>query len=439
MTKTIDQALNLHQKGQVHEALALYQECLDAYPDDQIAQYGVASILLSQGQIAGYEFAEKAIFKPQTSNIDKLRAADSIVRLLIQHQYQDHAKRFLLACQEHSIKLADFSELWQLVELPEYLESSAYDHELQKNLERYRPIENKHYVYAIDIVGGCNLRCPTCPVSNSANMPKGLMSLDLYKNILEKIKRESIDTKPDIWLFNWTEPMLHPEVDRFIHLTHHYGLTSFISTNLNIGERIDAVMQANPTRLKVSLSSFEQAIYSQTHTRGDIEQVIQNLQKLAKARDKHKCQTQIWIGHHLYKNTLEEQSRIQTLAHELGFMYAASPAILAPIEAVFKLMNNQATDDVHKIRPNFLYDPLHIREEMSRKRSGTKDCELRFNMMAIQHDGQVNLCCATVQGLNGGGVSFLKHSHKEIEDMKYRSKFCQKCMAANLHLTISDV
>ena len=434
----IESALNLHRQGFIDEALQAYQIHLEMHPSDPIAMYGVGSIYLSRGQLSGYEIAKQAIFSEQSSPLNIVMAAESVVVLLLQYQYQDHARQFLSECEARKIHSPKISDLCRTVQIPEYLQITAFDQQLNQTLERYHPIESSHYVYAIDIVGGCNLRCPTCPVANSGPMPKGLMSLNLYDMILKKICQESPDANPDIWLFNWTEPMLHPEIDQFIELTHAYGLTSFISTNLNIGDRIEKIMRAQPNRLKVSLSSLKQETYSKTHARGNITQVIDNLYELAKYRDLYESKTKIWIGHHLYKNTLDEQEEIKSLAQCLGFSYAPSPAILAPIEAVMKMMRGQVSDEIRDLRPQFLYDPLQIREEMSRKRSGRKDCELRFNMMAIQHDGLVNLCCATTQTLSQSGVYFLEHSHREIEQMKYQSAFCKQCIAANLHLTIAD-
>jgi len=58
------------------------------------------------------------------------------------------------------------------------------------------------YMYYIDIVGTCNLRCPSCPVGNylphdfmDLQRPKGFMKLALFEQILDKIKRENSDYK----------------------------------------------------------------------------------------------------------------------------------------------------------------------------------------------------------------------------------------------------
>jgi organic radical activating enzyme len=434
---TLNDALNAHSKGKLQQALVGYEQCLAIDANEPLALYGAATIRLSQGNISAYPAAVAALFNGRTSTLDKSLAAESVVRILLMHQYQDHARRFLKECEKNAIIPNNLQALKKSVEIPAYLKTSTYDPLLERELERYRPIESsEHYVYAIDIVGGCNLRCPTCPVSNQ-DMPKGLMSLELYQSILQKIQAECIDSQPDIWLFNWTEPLLHPQVEQFIEATHAFGMTSFLSTNLNLGGRIEAVMRAKPTRLKVSLSSLQQSIYGKTHARGDIATVIDNLHALAKWRDHYQSPTHIWIGHHLYRNTIAEQNEVKALADKLGFGYAPSPAIVAPLERVMRMARAQE-DDVDGMREQLLYDPLQLQQANAQRRSGRKDCELRFNMTTIAHDGMVNLCCATTQTLAKKPVAFLDHSHEELEDMKYRNSFCKQCMKANLHLTISD-
>lgn len=436
-TQLLETALAAHRQGQFPAALKAYEDYLAHDALDPLALYGVASIKLELGDISGFPIALQCLTSPRESSLEKPLAADSLVRALLRHQYQDHAKKFLDACAENGIVLPNGEAFYAATHLPDYLAPTHYDPHAERELERYRPIESPHYVYAIDIVGGCNLRCPTCPVGQQA-LPKGLMTLEMFQKILAKIKTETVDTHADIWLFNWTEPMLHPEIETFITTIHEVGFTSFLSTNLNLGQRIEAVMRAAPTRLKVSLSSLSQDIYGQTHARGDIAHVVANLRELARWRDHYHSKTHIWIGHHLYRNTLAEQASIKALADELGFGYVPSPAIVAPIEKVLGMMEEKTRDEVGGLRDQLLFDPLDIRARMAKTRSGRKDCELRFNMTTLQYDGTVNLCCATTQALDKKPVHFLDHPHRELEEMKYNHSFCKTCMDANLHLTISD-
>jgi hypothetical protein len=70
-----------------------------------------------------------------------------------------------------------------------------------------------HYFF-IDVVGTCNLRCPSCAVGNApAQLAKGLMSVATFDKILSKIRAEYSDCgRLFVDLYNWGEPGLHPDL-----------------------------------------------------------------------------------------------------------------------------------------------------------------------------------------------------------------------------------
>lgn len=446
MSNFLELALAAHQKGDLAEAAQLYKLHLGQVPGDIRATYGLGAILLLGGSLEGLRLIKDSLLMPSDPNFDKVLAADSALSTLLSRQYREHARAFLEELQGMGILVPDFETKLSALKIPAYLNPSAYDYQLGKSLGRFSPTESNKYVYAIDIVGGCNLRCPTCPVANQPSMPKGLMRIELFKEILQKISDEQPGVPVDIWLFNWTEPLLHPRIDLFVNAVREFNFTSLVSSNLNSGDRLEALIKSSPDRLKISLSSFKQEVYGVTHERGDINKVKENLVKLANLRDLYKSKTHIWVGHHLYKNTLDEQSVIEAFVKSLDFDYVPSMATLTPIEEVMRLLDLRSHGvkmvtgaKYEAISHNFISDPVEVQRVNSSMRSGNYDCELRFNMTAIQHDGNVNLCCATVQPLSVQPISFLNTAKDEIEELKYNNPFCKKCISRNLHLTISDL
>ena len=438
MSTLINQALEAHRQGRLDDALMLYEATLRENPLDQMALYGQGVILLSRGDVAGLKLARRAIVMDGSAEFEKGNAADSVARLLLSHKYYEHLRDFLDELELAQIEVHGSQDFRRKIDVPVYLEPTAFDSQLNKDLKRYSPFESTHYVYAIDIVGGCNLRCPSCPVSYSTDLPKGLMKRQQFEAILDKIRQESPDENPEIWLFNWSEPMLHPLIGEFVRVAKGKGFFTFVSTNLNISSRIDDLIKAEPDRLKISLSSLKQDIYSKTHARGDIEQVVQNMGTLSKLREAYGVKTEIWLGHHLYRNTVGETESIKALANQLGFKYGPSPAIIAPIERVMTMLT-ETSRSLPEIRDQLLYDPTQIQAHMQSRRSGTYDCELRFNMTSIRYDGTLDLCCATTQKLNPKkDVSFMDFTHKEIEALKYHHSFCAQCIKSSLSLAILD-
>lgn len=445
MSNFIELALAAHQKGSLSEASEFYRLQLDQNPKDIRATYGLGAILLVNADLTGLGLVWDSLQMPPHPDFDRALAADSALSTLLNQQYRVHALEFLKNLIQIGIQIPNLQNKLDYLQLPAYLNPTYYDKQLDGHLSRYSPIESNKYVYAIDIVGGCNLRCPTCPVANQPSMPKGLMSIELFRKILKKISVERANVPIDIWLFNWTEPLLHPKIELFIEAIKEFNFTSFVSTNLNSGDRLDSLIKSGPERLKISLSSFKQEIYGVTHERGDIAKVKKNLVKLAQLRDFYKSSTYIWVGHHLYKHTVEEAEEIKCFSNNLGFDYFASLATLTPIEEVMKLLEvskHEAKENLSapykSLEPYFLMNPLEIQKKNSAIRSGNYDCELRFNMTAIQHEGHVNLCCGTTQPLAAAPIQFLEMAHSDIESYKYNNEFCKKCISNNLHLTISD-
>lgn len=439
----LELAIHEHQQGNLQRAESLYLAFLSIQPNNPIAGYNLGMLFLSRGELKGLNWIFPALSN-NTNELDIKAASNSVVQTLLIHQYKEAAHNFLVWLEDNHLIQEDFDQLKKSTGLPSYLQplspARLNNNNQVRQLRRYHPIENSRYVYAIDIVGGCNLRCPSCPVGQGASLSKGLMRRELFQAILRKVSKDQAPHKPDIWLFNWGEPLLHPKIADFVRDVHEAGLTSFISTNLNQGERIDAVMQENPQRLKISLSSLRQEAYVQTHVRGDIERVKKNLHRLARARDRYKATTQIWIGHHLYRHTVQDQSSVKALAESLGFGYAASVGIVAPIEKALSWISNRyESQDDQMLQSLLLTDPAQISKTMSAHRSGDFDCELRFNMTSIQYDGQVTLCCGTTKPLGNSRINFLEYDHSLLEAKKYENPFCDICIQNNLHLTVSDL
>ncbi|MCP5059916.1 MAG: radical SAM protein [bacterium] len=161
-----------------------------------------------------------------------------------------------------------------------------------------------HYFFNIDVVGSCNLRCPSCPVGNSdVAVAKGLMEVKAMERIADKALAEC-DLK-GIGLFNWTEPLLHPRLASLIRVLREREIKVNVSSNLNIAKRLDEILASDPSQFRVSLSGIKPETYARYHRGGDISVVLANLRKLAEARDRAGVSTRV----HLSLPQIPRQSR----------------------------------------------------------------------------------------------------------------------------------
>ena len=317
------------------------------------------------------------------------------------------------------------------------LAPEVFDPQLGRTLRRYRAQEGAAYIYAIDIAGTCNLRCPTCPVGNSPldGRKRGMMPHGLFERIIAKIRRESPSARPQINLFNWGEPLLHPELPRFIATIRAAGMTSHLSTNLNVRRGLDEMIAAEPDDLKLSLSGWAEATYATTHKGGDIGLVRANLRLLRDSIERHNARTHVWVSHHLYRSNLHELDTVRQDCAALGFEHHPIQAFYMPLERLHGLLQGRPNPADSGIVADLLISPQERAAQIDGQRGGGMDCELRFNQTVINHDGTVALCCSVYDQANMLGVDFLAEDHAAIEARKYRHSFCATCIGANLHYT----
>ena len=302
---------------------------------------------------------------------------------------------------------------------------------------------NKVFTYWIDIVGTCNLRCPTCPTGNFLDTefsvgrnPTGFMDYELYVSILNKIRDDNVSDRIEIHLYTWGEPLLHPKVAQFVSITKKMGFYCGISSNLNLDKNIQAVIKAKPNFFRVSLSGFYQENYELTHKRGDIKVVKSNMYKLRSLVDRYKSETAIQVLYHVYKhNAGDDLAMMIKLCEELNFDLDPVWAFYMPLEKTLDYLNGKISNEDQNTLNMLAMDPLEV-AEAARDYVDT-DCTLRKNQISINIDGSVQLCCATFDKAHVVAKSFLETSHSTLQSLRYSNAMCTPCMEKGQHVYFS--
>lgn len=293
--------------------------------------------------------------------------------------------------------------------------------------------------FYIDVFSSCNLRCPSCPVSNFRSEPerpvKGLMSPERLRQILEKATRET--EVISVALFNWTEPLLHPRLAELIRVVKSFGLTCSLSSNLNILRNVDEILLAGVDWFRISLSGFRQEVYERTHARGDVEQVKTNMLKLAAAKRRTGSPVDIEVFFHRYRGNLRDELLMRAFAEGLGFRFIAVWAQMMPVEKVLTY-----SDPSHPMVPLTPEDyetierlALPLDEVLDRtSQRPVNACPLQDDYMTLDVEGNVHLCCAVSSRKSNQLGQFLTTPVEEFQRMKRAHPLCGPCMARGLPL-----
>ena len=289
-------------------------------------------------------------------------------------------------------------------------------------------LSTKEYIFYIDVFSYCNLRCPTCIVGNKFGdiheWPKGLMSVELLGRILDKALSECRILA--VGLYNWTEALLHPDLPMLVREVKARGLPCHLSSNLNVLRRPEELLAEGPDSLRVSVSGFTQPIYQLGHRAGDIEKVKHNMVLLAEAKATTGAATGIEVFYHRYKHNVAEMALMEQFALSLGFTFRSCLAQIFPVEKIINISEGKVSPD-DRTTLDLLALPLERALAVTSQTKNTS-CRLFDDMMTLDIEGNVMLCCGSSMERSNVVGNFLEMPLAELQALKGQKTLCGPCL-----------
>jgi pyruvate-formate lyase-activating enzyme len=300
------------------------------------------------------------------------------------------------------------------------------------------------FSFYIDVFGYCNLRCPTCPVGNWDEDPSvfhhGLMSREFLETILDKAMRECVVA--GVALFNWTEPLLHPQIHELIGAVRSRGIHCSISTSLNVLRDPDLLMQANPDWLRVSVSGFTQVIYARGHKAGDIETVKANMRRLADAKRRTGATTDLELYFHKYVDNESDEAPMKAYAEMLGYRYAADWALMMPLEKSLTVAIPAEPRATLTPEDHATLARLALKMDQAfalASKRGVTSCSLQDDFIVLDVEGNATLCCASMASKANTIGNYLTMPLDAIQAARRAHAMCKPCMSVGFPLVANFV
>lgn len=284
--------------------------------------------------------------------------------------------------------------------------------------------------FNIDVLGGCNLRCPSCPQGNvkGYRLPSGQMDPKLLTDVVSKARSEC--EVMGIELFNWTEPLLHSKLPELIRIVNAGQISCHLSSNLNVLREADEVLAANPYSFRISCSGFTQEVYGYTHRGGDIKRVKKNMILLAEAKRRQKATTRLHVLYHRYKHNLRDEPPLRAFANSLGIEFQPVWAFMMPLEKVLAFIEENPGEAGWTEEDSQLVSKLALGlREAFQTAEKYKDqrCFLQDSKIAMDFQANVQLCCAVYDASKFTIANFLTTPLEEIQRRKYAHEMCARC------------
>jgi len=293
----------------------------------------------------------------------------------------------------------------------------------------------------IDVVGSCDLKCPSCPVGNSPHVKnnQGVMTPDKLREILEKATREG--TVDFVALYNWTEPLIHPRLPELVRTVKSFGIPCHLSSHLNTLKNEDELMAAEPDHFRISMSGFTQENYGITHRGGEVSKVLENLKRLADARTRTGAKTEICILYHRYLGNLDDELKLRKLASKLDIAINPVWAYLMPLEKMLAFAYNDSSYSPMTEEDQGILKRLALPFDQAieiAQRNRKQPCSLIDNQVVMNARGEVILCCTIYDQDKYKLGNFLDRPLKDITRDKHQQQncknLCETCMAKGAHV-----
>lgn len=335
---------------------------------------------------------------------------------------------------------SSYSRAFRLTPTAYVVERVAFCQEALGQREEARNLMGRvGHTYVVEISGSCNLRCPSCPNGNSRAAIPGrqamqrLMDLEVYRRIIQRISQPPWRASCVI-LYNWGEPLLHPQVGEMIKIARSAGIGASISTNLNAVKHLESVVRARPVHLKVSLSGISEETYGIGHAGGKAATVVSNLHLLRELIDAHAPGLKVEVGFHVYRHNIHEVPAVKELAAGLGFDLSPGIAYFCPHERILDIVEQgQVRAEDQAILERLVVDIDDLIAFGRQHRMPV--CTTQLRQTVINADGSLGLCCSVYDAQYNVAPDFLALAPQDVQRLKAEHSFCAACMADGLHVS----
>jgi len=137
-------------------------------------------------------------------------------------------------------------------------------------------------VAVLDVTNVCNLKCPYCPTGSrrESGRQERFIKLSEVQRLVDEIGQYLISAN----LYNWGEPLLHPQIGEIIRTLRRRKIFTVLSTNLNIADqkKLEEVSDAELDYMVVSISGATQEVYEKYHAGGKLQLVMENIRHLTR-------------------------------------------------------------------------------------------------------------------------------------------------------------
>jgi pyruvate-formate lyase-activating enzyme len=241
----------------------------------------------------------------------------------------------------------------------------------------------------VDPFMACNLRCPACPTGLRLGLrPPTRIDPGLFRRFIDDVGPYLFE----LLLYNWGEPLLHPETPELVAYAKAQDIWVTLSTNLSLQlsePYVERLVRSGLDELVVSLDGTTEDTYRLYRREGSFDRVRANMRLVSEIKSRIGSQTPTIVWQFLVFRHNEHQIEE---ARALRGSWGADAIRVAP--AQMPAVPHDAGFEPSSLPQYNLYHPDHPHQLMVREVSSVP-CSWLYGAVALNPDGSLSPCCAT--------------------------------------------
>ncbi len=123
----------------------------------------------------------------------------------------------------------------------------------------------------------CNFSCGYCPHGTEADIPKGLMKMELFHKIIGELE----GSVNDVNLFHRGESLIHPRLPEMVETLTRKGIKSRLHTNAGLltEDRAKALIETGLSYISFSVDGYTKDVYDKNRRGGDFAETVANIRR----------------------------------------------------------------------------------------------------------------------------------------------------------------
>ncbi len=305
-----------------------------------------------------------------------------------------------------------------------------------------------YYCVYFEISDVCNALCPWCergsrsrnlrpPISNTKSRGEKFIPLSLFTNTIDFLLDKGLIAEgTSIRLFNWGEPLLHPQFYDIVNVLRDRNLFFQISTNGSIVLE-KKVPLINLERMYISMPGFSQKSYDRAHG-FSFKKIVDNIQQSVENAKNALCSpSNIFLYAHEYKHNKHEVEYIRKFSEHLGVSFLTGNAFFNCFEYSKQYIQNTLPEHILKQAQEelILVDREHYVKPENPNVS--KDTCPQLGILTLSHRGRPSVCCKVDLESEAYELFDFKDypdiTYEEINRIRKEHHFCQLCRVLGIN------